>query len=215
MTRRPLPGGDERRGPGRGHALPAILAAGLALAIVAAAPPYRDGAPPAHTGGFGEAHCGACHFDPAPGHELGHAALDAPRNYVPGATYHLVVSVHHPELKAAGFQLTARFSDGGRAGEQAGRLESQDERTHVATGPGDVAYAGHTLAGSAPHQAGSGRWTVRWVAPQEGGMVVFNLAANAGDGDDSEFGDRTYTAERTARPAPAGSTTGPGQPARP
>jgi hypothetical protein len=210
----PSPGPSERRGTGRTRALPALLAAGLTLTIAAAAPPYRDGAPAAHTGGFDEAHCGACHFVPGPGHELGHADLDAPRIYLPGATYDLVVAVRHPELGAGGFQLTARFADDHRAGQQAGRLEARDERTHVTISSDHVAYAGHTLAGSATDEAGSAQWTVRWIAPHERGTVVFHLAANAADDDDSEFGDHIYVARKTARPAPAGSAAGPRQPAR-
>jgi hypothetical protein len=62
----------------------------------------------------------------------------------------------------------------------------------------DVAFAQHTLDGSAPTAPGKARWHIRWTAPPGYRPVVLHAAALAGDGDRSQVGDRTYTVERTA-----------------
>lgn len=49
----------------------------------------------------------------------------------------------------------------------------------------------------APH---SGRWTVRWTAPDSGRDLVVNVSAVAADGDDSQLGDHVYTLEAVAEP---------------
>lgn len=177
----------------RGIAIPAGVA--LVLAGAAAAPAYRDGAPTGFTGGFDEPHCGTCHFGDAASREGGAAAIDAPARYRPGETYDIVVTVRHPDLEAAGFQLSVRFADAPMAGTQAGVIEPEAGRAQVSTGPRGVAYAGHTGAGTGPVEPGVGRWTVRWTAPETGAPVIFHLAANAANDDDSEFGDRIFLAE--------------------
>jgi hypothetical protein len=181
------------------RAWPAVAAACAVLAMTTIANAYRDGAPPGHTGGFGEPTCGACHFGAAPD-GLGRAGIDAPARYASGETYEITVSVRHPELAAAGFQLTARFAAGEVAGEQAGRLTPSDDRTAVTTSADGIMYAGHTDAGTAPSTAGEGRWSLLWTAPVAHQDVVFHLAANAANDDDSDFGDRIHVAERTVPP---------------
>lgn len=176
----------------------ALIAAAL-MAAGAAAPAYRDGPPSAHTGGFGEAHCGACHFDAPVDDAVGAATIEAPTRYQPGTVYDVVITVQHPDLAAAGFQLAARFATGPSAGRQAGGLEAIDPRAHVVHAPSGIAYASHTEAGANPAERGVGRWVVRWTAPPSRDDVVFHLAANAADGDGSEFGDHLYLAEHRAR----------------
>jgi hypothetical protein len=183
------------------RAAPVVAICALVAATTTAAA-YRDGAPPGHTGGFGEPTCGACHFGAAPD-DQGRTHIDAPARYAPGETYEIVVSVHHPELNAAGFQLTARFATGRAAGEQAGHLAPSDDRTAVITSAAGIVYAGHTGAGSSPSTGGVGRWSLLWTAPAADQDVVFHLAANAANDDDSDFGDRIYVAQRTVPPADA------------
>lgn len=182
------------------RAWPAVVAAFAVLAATTSAPAYRDGAPPGHTGGFGEPTCGACHFGAAPD-DQGHAGIDAPSHYAPGETYEITVSVRHPELAAAGFQLTARFASGSRAGAQAGRLAPADGRSAVIAAADGVVYAGHTRAGSSATTAGAARWSLLWTAPAADQNVVFHVAANAANDDDSDFGDRIYVAHRTVHSA--------------
>jgi hypothetical protein len=181
----------------------AVIAGGvLVLTAAAGAPAYRDGAPAGHTGGFGEPHCGTCHFSDAPVHRAGMAAIHAPARYRPGKSYDITVTVRHPDLKAAGFQLSVRFMDGERDGSQAGRLEPVDARTQVSFGPGDVTYAGHSVVGARAAEPGVGRWTLRWTAPDPPGTVVVHLAANAANDDDSEFGDRIFLADQRIEAGP-------------
>jgi hypothetical protein len=184
------------------RAVPALAAAVLVLTAAGVAPAYRTGAPTGFTGGFGEPHCGTCHFGDAATGGAGGAAIQAPAHYRPGETYDITVSVRHPELEAGGFQLSARFAGGDRDGAQAGRLEPADPRTQVATGAGGITYAGHSLTGALPAEPGVGRWTLLWTAPESGDPVVLHLAANAANDDDSEFGDRIFLAHQRIEPGP-------------
>jgi hypothetical protein len=103
----------------------------------------------------------------------------------------------------AGFQLAARFADGPAAGAQAGVLAPADARTIVTWDTlTQVSYIEHNLAGTA--LAGdAGRWKLRWTAPTNArGAVVFNVAGNAANDDDSPLGDFIYTT--ALRVAPTG-----------
>src|SRR3989442_11863996 len=79
-----------------------------------------DGPPVAHTGGFGEPTCRACHQDEplnAPGGSLRIEGL--PRRYEPGRAYMLTVVLRRSGLGRAGFELSTRVADGQEAGSQA------------------------------------------------------------------------------------------------
>lgn len=180
----------------------ATLAAGAALcALTPAAAAYRTGPPVAHTGGFGEPTCAACHFQGGGAGERGSAlTIHVPTSYEPGARYDLRVTLNDPAAAAAGFQLTARFADGETAGAQAGSLAAPDSSVQVMAAENGIAYASHTAAGTRPPKDGVASWRVRWMAPVEGGRVVFHAAGNAANDDDSEFGDRIHLAERTTVP---------------
>jgi hypothetical protein len=163
-----------------------LAAAGLAFA-------YADGPPPSHTGGFGEQTCHACHFERELGEGAGELTVEGiPDAYGAGASYSLVVRLEHPGMEAAGFQLASRFASGLRAGQQAGELAALDTAVTVLSwGDPPVRYAQHTAPRMA--EAGSSSWTIEWTAPNEsGGRVVFHVAANAANGDASEFGDYVY-----------------------
>lgn len=173
----------------------AALVAVVAVVTAAAAPDaYREGPPPGHAGGFGDPHCGACHFDAPVDDTAGSVRIQAPETYRPGKTYRLTVQVEHPALEAAGFGLTTRFLHGDRAGTQAGGLRSPGERVRAVIGDDGLAFASHTATGVAPVEPGVGRWTLEWTAPDGGGPVAIHVAANAANDDDSEFGDRIYLA---------------------
>jgi hypothetical protein len=169
-----------------------VLAAALLLGTV-----YAEGPPPAHTGGFGEPTCQACHFEGDLNDPAGMLSLDGiPATYSPGHTYTVTVTLHRPGLERGGFQLSTRFADG----TQAGTLRADTEHLKVTNGPGDVQYVHHLLAGTAPVHPDTARWTLTWQAPAEpGGPVVVHAAANASNGDDSEFGDYIYTASRKVK----------------
>lgn len=203
----------------------------LLLALPAALVPamlfgYSDGPPPAHTGGFGEATCAACHFPPEEPAEGALRIEGVPETPRPGERYRLTVTLEDPGLERGGFELSARTA----AGEQAGRLEAVDERVEVVTGgDGDVQYARHTLEGARPAGAegeestGRAAWRLLWIAPDLGegaaskgavgrrAEVLFHAAGNAGDYDASEFGDVPYTAEASTR-ATVAADVPPGAP---
>jgi hypothetical protein len=197
-------------------AAPLTLAGLAALAAAGGAGAYLGAPPPAHTGGFGEPTCAACHRDAPLDEPGGFLTLGAPPRYVPGEEHLLEVRLARPGMASAGFQLSARFAEGELAGRQAGKLTVLPEVAHPAAAqPGaaprvqviaahDVLYAAHTAAGAAPVRGGEARWRVRWRAPSKAaGPVVFHLAANAGNDDDSEFGDFVYLASAVSRPGPS------------
>ena len=152
---------------------------------------FKSRPPVAHTGGFGEPTCRECHFDgPAPppnALSLG----GVPERYQPGTTYRLEVSILDTTARVGGFELAARIAAGARAGEQAGILCALGARVAViADTVTGVQYASHS--GAAP--ADSLRWELDWRAPAEDvGTVVFHVAANSANDDDSMLGDVIIT----------------------
>ncbi len=173
----------------------------MAGVSVVAAPLFKTGPPPGHTGGFGEPTCRACHSDAGlnePGGELTISGL--PAGYEPGRTYELEIVLRRAGMLRGGFQLAARFADGAVAGSQAGVLAPGDARSSVIWDTvSHVSYIEHNLSGTAL-VGEAGRWKVRWTAPTKtGGVVIFNTAANAANNDDSPLGDFIYsTALRVA-----------------
>lgn len=163
----------------------------------AAAWGYEDGAPPGHTGGFGEPDCTACHSDNepnAPGGTLEVGGL--PARYVPGERYRVAVTLAHPDLEAGGFQLAFRTA----AGAPAGRVSALDPRTGTVSA-GAQRYVQQTPAGREAARDGRIAWEIEWRAPASGVPVVLHLAANAANDDLSELGDFIYTLERTLEPS--------------
>lgn len=172
------------------------LATATVLALAAAAPrapTHPEGAPPAHTGGFGEPTCISCHF----GHELAEPGATlrlegVPDAYTPGERYTLHVVLAMDGLPRGGFQLTARFADGELAGQQAGTLHPADDRA-IAVDFDAVTYASHSYDGTYPTTPDTLRWPLHWTAPETASAdIVFHLVANAADDDESPFGDRIY-----------------------
>lgn len=165
---------------------------------------YADAPPPAHTGGFGEPTCAECHFDGEPNDPGGTLEITGlPDRYGAGETYTLVVALNRPELRSAGFQLAIRLAEGEGRGSQAGTARVTDDRARATSSDG-VDYLHQTLRGSQAEDAA--RWTIEWTAPQGGaGPVAIHVAANAGNGDDSAFGDYIYTDSMVVPPRAAGA----------
>lgn len=163
---------------------------------------YPDAVPPAHTGGFGEPTCIACHFDGELNAAGGGLALEGiPAVYRPGERYRITIALRRGEMERGGFQLAARFAEGAAAGRQAGSFRAPDERVKVTEGtPGGVQYASQTRPGIQLTAAGRIEWVVEWTAPASApGPVVFHAAGNAANGDESQFGDLVYTATQISR----------------
>lgn len=181
--------------------LSSILILGVAALVSAAASTgarsaYRDGPPPGFSGGFGEDHCQACH-SPEKGDSVnaspGRLRIAAPQRYSPGQTYSVTVTLTRPGMMIGGFQLTARFeADSAQAGTLA-LAEGDQDRAKVTADRG-VQYAYHLHSGTRLPAPGIVRWTVRWTAPSDRRNVLFHVAANAANADESQFGDFIYTA---------------------
>ena len=156
---------------------------------------FKNGPPPAHTGGFGEPTCRECHFDAELNEPGGTVTIVGPPSYAPGQTYRLDLLLRRAGMLRGGFQLAARFEAGDSAGRPAGNLAPADARTAVVWDTTThVGYIEHTEAGTAVTNA-TARWTIHWTAPASAhGPVVFHIAANAANDDDSPLGDFIYTA---------------------
>ena len=193
-----------------------IAASALALAVVGTRRPvpvedlrtivksasshgYAEGAPPGFSGGFTEQSCDACHFHAAPNTGPGRLAIEGvPDRFAAGESYRVTISLNQPEMKLAGFQLTARFKDDGS---QAGTLTTEspaDARVKIETQSG-VHYAGQRREGAVPVAPDVNRWTLLWTAPsatirlKADTTVVFHVAANGANGDERADGDYVYT----------------------
>jgi hypothetical protein len=171
----------------------------LSASLVTAARAAYDARPPvAHTGGFGEPTCRECHFD-EPSRPAGALSLGGlPEQYRFGAVYRLEVTIRDSTARVGGFQLAARVAAGPHAGTQAGTLCAMDDRVAVATDTTTgVQYASH--AGAPP--ADSLQWRLEWRAPSEDvGVVVFHVAANSANDDDSMLGDVILLGSWETRP---------------
>jgi len=183
--------------PGAGALLDATPSQGFD-AVPVHARAHAERPPVGSTGGFGETTCYTCHtgFE-INGDEGTLELLGVPQeSYYPGARYSLLVRVRHPELRRAGFQLTARFADGGEEGLQAGVIAPGEGQYLQRPADFLVEYLGHDAGGTRPAAAGEGRWEFQWTAPIEpSGSVVFHVAAVAADGDGSQRGNRVFTLE--------------------
>ena len=113
----------------------------------------------------------------------------------------LTVTLTRPEMKRAGFQLTARFKD---SGAQAGTLapgSAEPLRVGVELQSG-IQYANQKKEGASIAEPDVTRWTIEWTAPTGSAPVVFHVAANAADGDGSANGDFVYTTFIESAPPP-------------
>lgn len=153
---------------------------------------YSDGPPPRHTGGFDEPTCRRCHFDQAINDLETHVLVDGvPHTYQGGQRYRITLTLHREALGRGGFQMAARYIGPLDAARQAGAFRALDDRVQVIRDDRtEIQYAQHTASGSSLTQPDTVIWSLEWEAPHEAGdAVVFHLAANAANGDASEFGD--------------------------
>jgi hypothetical protein len=174
----------------------ATLAAALLATTVrlVASHSYAEGAPPGFSGGFKEETCHACHFQAEPNSGAGRLLIEGvPAKFAAGERYTVTVTLTHPGMKRAGFQLAVRFKD---SGAQAGALApGSGEAGRVGVeNQGGVQYAGQKEPGSAVVAADAARWTIQWTAPDGGGPVIFHVSANAANGNERADGDYVYTA---------------------
>lgn len=158
---------------------------------------YAERPPLAHTGGFGEPTCQACHFGTDVNAGEGRVTVEGlPDSVRTGQTYELTVRLAAP-MEGSGFMLSLRHPDGTQAGQMA-PIDSGRVAVRRVDSTG-VQYAHHTRAGTETTSAEQTEWAIRWTAPSAGDSVVAHVAANATNDDASEFGDEIYTT--TARTA--------------
>ena len=149
----------------------------------------------AFTGGFGEETCRSCHFD----YDLNPDGGSLSVTGIPGEisvkqTIKIKITIEREELGAAGFQLSARYKDGSQAGTFL--IEDESRLMFSDAVPDSLRYVQHTNEGTNPSKENKNSWMVRWQAPKSPqGPVIFNIASNAANGDQSEFGDFIYTKE--------------------
>ena len=189
-----FPDAASRRSGGVRAAIFSATCLGVTLSVAA----HLDGPPPAHAGGFGEPTCHECHWENPLNDPAGTLTLSGvPESYTPGQSYALDITLTRPDLGRGGFQLTARFADGDGTGRQAGMLRPVSSRTTTIRGEdSDIQYAQQTNAGSEVATPNTTRWTVEWASPTGPvRRIIFHLAANAGNDDDSDLGDFIYTTE--------------------
>lgn len=153
---------------------------------------YAEHPPLAHTGGFGEPTCQACHFGGTEDELDGSLTVEGmPVPVQSGRTYELTIALR-AEMTRSGFMLAVRDADG----TQAGRLSVGDTaRVAVhAVDSTNVQYAHHTLSGTEVREPNRAVWRVQWTAPDLPSDSVFlHVSANAANDDASEFGDDVYT----------------------
>jgi hypothetical protein len=154
------------------------------------------------TGGFGEPTCQYCHFEAQLDAGSGKLTIDGvPDAYAAGATYTITLTLVHPGVVAAGFEIAARFE---KSGAQAGMLAPEPDQTDriEVTTETDVQYAHHLRAGTTPVATDTARWRLLWTAPPDAGRIVFHAVGNAANGDDSPLGDFVYAVSASTRPHP-------------
>lgn len=174
----------------------------LLLAIGPASQPagaYAEGAPAGFSGGFGEQSCDGCHFESPLNATPGSLAIGGvPERFTAGERYTLTVTLSRPSMAIAGFQLAARFENGGAQAGSLAPAPGEETRVKVETQT-NVQYANQRLEGSAPGPPGTVKWSLVWTAPQTGGTVLVHASANAADKDGSTRGDFVYTTVATSR----------------
>lgn len=150
----------------------------------------------AFTGGFGEETCRSCHFDYDLNPDGGSLKISGfPENPEGGKVVGFKIKVERVDLGRAGFQMSARFTNGS----QAGTFLIGNNNQLVFTGDvgGDsLQYVQHSTTGSKVDGKDSKTWMVKWRVPDnELRPIIINVAANAANGDQSEFGDYIYSKE--------------------
>ena len=166
--------------------------------------PHGSDPPLAHTGGWGEPTCRACHSDSELNSPEARLDVDGfPEQYSPGQTYPILISMSGAGQISAGFQASTRYADGPSTGFQAGRLEGLNDRVRIRTDTiALVQYAHHTEEGAQLVAEERGAWTILWRAPDADRDVLLNVAGNSANGDNSPIGDLIHTLEkRSAAPS--------------
>ncbi|MBI3934451.1 MAG: hypothetical protein HY316_07135 [Acidobacteria bacterium] len=165
---------------------------------------YSTGPPPGYTGGFSEPNCTACHSTFAVNSGDGSVSIAVPATYASGTTYTIIVTVSDPAQMRWGFELSARTPSGLQAGTL---VAGPDGFTQRLADIGSVQFIGHTSDGTRLGTTGGVNFELQWIAPDVStGLVIFNAAGNAANGNLNNTGDRIYTTSATSQPEAAAPT---------
>lgn len=162
--------------------------------------PYPEHLTGAFTGGFGEETCRSCHFDYDLNPEGGSLNVTGiPKKISGRERLNIEVTVEREALGASGFQLSARYPDGSQAGSF--DIAGKDRIMFSTSVPDSLEYVQHSEAGTEPTEENSSSWILIWKVPESvSGPIIFNIIANAANGDQSEFGDFIYAREIKVQP---------------
>lgn len=103
--------------------------------------------------------------------------------------YEIDIILEHPDMQKSGFQLVLRNEDGSNAGEI--RIVREQEMK-LEPGFDNLRYLTHLELGNQPEQKGKKSWSFEWISDEELKNVWMYISANAGNGDESQFGDWVY-----------------------
>jgi len=165
------------------------------------------------------AHCTRCHGGMIGPGANGSVTVSFPgaHTFTPGVKQHLVVTIADSAARRWGFQMTARLASG--TSTQAGNFtagadgftqlvctqtnfRSQTFGNACATNGMPLQYIEHSAAGSRLGTTGGVIYEFDWIPPDStGNNVILYVAAMGANGDNSDRGDRTYTARYTGNGA--------------
>jgi len=165
-----------------------------------------SGPSPSFTNAPNESNCTACHTTFAVNSGEGNVIISGlPKNYLPGQTIPLTVTVNDDSGVLYGFQMTSVDQDGNRAGTFSVPPPSPSPSPALPTiqiingfvGNQNRQYIEHTVQGITPTANGTKSWQFNWTAPERRiGKLGFFAAGNAANSDSSSDGDQIYTTAR-------------------
>lgn len=147
------------------------------------------GAPGGRTGAPGDLTCadGGCHPSNPVNSGNGQVSVEGPASYRSGTPVELTIRTSRPGAARFGFQITVRDASGAMAGSW-----EVTEGTQLADFGLAIEYLTHSSL--APRATDSYQWKVKWIPPVTGGSdVIFYVAVNTANGDDTLFDDFIYT----------------------
>ena len=170
------------------------------FATVSGLPVRRTGAP-----ADGGLDCSACHKGSPPVNQGPGRITIRANSYNPGATQSMNVTVEDNAGLRFGFQLTARFRNDAnpqtetrQAGSFSTSIDSQvlcDPDGKLGPCNGALEFASHTPDSTKAGSPTPRTFVLNWTPPgRDAGDVVFYAAGVAANNDNTENGDRVYTA---------------------